>query len=147
MGFTRQPHFVRGQGGVEDPEFRASSLVGFDYPDEFGDQAPVSLTRWAESLFDAPLELRYTGLDPAARYKVRFVEAGDSARRATRLVANGRFEIHPLRKKDAEVKPVEFDIPAEATASGTLTLEWQPDPAESGNGRWVQISEVWLMRR
>ena len=39
---SRQPHLVRGLGGVEDPEFRASSLVGFDYPDEFGDQAPIS---------------------------------------------------------------------------------------------------------
>jgi len=51
-----------------------------------------------------------------------------------------------MRKKDAEVKPVEFEIPAEATAGGSLTLEWQPSPAEAGNGRFVQVSEVWLIR-
>jgi hypothetical protein len=52
----------------------------------------------------------------------------------------------PLRKKDLEVKRVEFDIPAQATASGTPMLEWQPDPGESGSGRWVQLSQVWLIR-
>jgi hypothetical protein len=90
--------------------------------------------------------LRYAGLDPSARYKVRFTEAGDSGPRATRLMANGKFEIHPMRKKEREVKPVEFDIPAEATAGGSLLLEWQANPEESGNGRFVQVSEVWLIR-
>jgi hypothetical protein len=52
-----------------------------------------------------------------------------------------------MRKKDLEVRPVEFDIPAEATSGGTLTLEWQANPEESGNGRFVQLNEVWLMRR
>jgi hypothetical protein len=52
-----------------------------------------------------------------------------------------------MRKKDVEAKPVEYDIPAAATASGNLVLEWQPDPAESGNGRFVQVSEVWLIRK
>jgi hypothetical protein len=51
-----------------------------------------------------------------------------------------------MRKRDAEVTPVEFDVPAEATAGGTLELEWQPNPEEAGNGRFVQVSEVWLMR-
>ena len=59
---------------------------------------------------------------------------------------NGKYEIQPMRKKNVEVKPVEFDIPAEATAGGALTLEWQPDPAEAGNGRFVQVSEAWLIR-
>jgi hypothetical protein len=77
---------------------------------------------------------------------VRFTETGDSTPRATRLVANGTVEIHPMRKKDAEVRPVEFDIPPGATAGGILTLEWQANPEESGNGRFVQVSEVWLVR-
>jgi hypothetical protein len=51
-----------------------------------------------------------------------------------------------MRKKDAEVKPVEFEIPAEATAGGSLLLEWQANPEESGNGRFVQVNEVWLIR-
>jgi len=142
---ANRPHLLPGEGFEKDPAFFHTVRTGFASRRETPWR--ISWYRHAEALYGNTLQLRYTGLDPAARYKVRFVEAGDSARRATRLVANGRFEIHPLRKKDAEVKPVEFDIPAEATASGTLTLEWQPDPAESGNGRWVQISEVWLIRR
>jgi len=31
-------------------------------------------------------------------------------------------------------------------AGGTLTLEWQPNPDEAGNGRFVQVSEVWLIK-
>jgi hypothetical protein len=52
-----------------------------------------------------------------------------------------------MQKKSPEVKPVEYDIPVQATAAGTLVLEWQPDPGESGNGRFVQVSEVWLVRK
>ena len=77
---------------------------------------------------------------------MRFTQAGDSTPRATRLVADGKYEIHPMSKKGAEVKPVEFAIPSEATQSGTLTLEWQANPEESGNGRFVQVNEVWLIR-
>ncbi len=61
-------------------------------------------------------------------------------------MANGKFEIQAMRKKDAEVKPVEFEIPAEATAGGSLALEWQANAEESGNGRFVQVNEVWLIR-
>jgi hypothetical protein len=140
-----RPHLVPGEGFEQDPAFFHTARTGFasrrDTPWR------ISWYRHAEALYGNSLRLRYTGLDPAAHYQIRFVEAGDSTPHATRLVANGKFEIHPLRKKDLEVKPVEFEIPAEATASGILNLEWQPDPAESGNGRWVQVSEVWLIRQ
>src|SRR5205085_8429642 len=66
---------------------------------------------------------------------------------ATRLMANGAVEIHPLRKREAVVRVVEFDIPPATTGGGTLILEWQPDPNASGNGRFVQVSEVWLVKR
>jgi hypothetical protein len=140
-----RPHLLPGDGFEQDPAFFHTARTGFasrrDVPWR------ISWYRHAEALYGNSLQLRYTGLDPAAHYKVRFVEAGDSAPHATRLVANGKWEIHPMRKKELEVKPVEFDIPAAATAEGSLMLEWQPDPAESGNGRFVQISEVWLLRR
>ena len=141
-----QPHLVRGPGGVEDPEFRASSLVGFDYPDEFGDQVPVSWKRWAESLFEAPLELHYTGLDPRGRYKVRVVYSGDERAAVVRMRCNGNLEIHPLMHKPWPPRPLEFDIPAEATAAGELSLIWNREPGLGGNGRGCQVAEVWLFK-
>ena len=133
------------RGLRKDPAFFHTARTGFG--SRRNTPWRVSWYRHAEALYGNSIQLRYTGLDPAAHYKVRFTQAGDSTPRATRLVANGKIEIHPMRKKDAEVKPVEFDIPAEATAGGTLTLEWQANPEESGNGRFVQVAEVWLIRK
>ena len=141
-----QPHLVRGLGGIEDPEFRASSLVGFDYPDPFGDQTPISWKRWAESLFDAPLELRYTGLDPQARYRVRVVYSGDERAAIIRLRCNQDLEIHPFMHKPWPPRPLEFDIPSEATAGGKLSLIWNREPGLGGNGRGCQVAEVWLIK-
>ncbi len=139
-----RPHLVPGEGFEKDPAFFHTVRTGF----ASRRNAPwrIAWHRHAETLYGNTLRLRYTGLDSSARYRIRFIQAGDSTPRATRLVADGKFEIHPMRKKDPEVKPQEFDIPAAATADGTLTLEWQPDPAESGNGRFVQVNEVWLIR-
>ncbi|MBL8221927.1 MAG: hypothetical protein JNL62_22005, partial [Bryobacterales bacterium] len=64
-----------------------------------------------------------------------------------RLIADGQHEVHPLRPKDRPVRPVEFDIPRQATADGKLTLTWERKAGLGGNGRGVQISEVWLIRK
>src|SRR5204863_8017210 len=133
------PHLINGEGFEKDPAVFHTVRTGFG--SRRNTPWRVSWYRHAETLYGNTLKLRYTGLDTTARYKVRFTQSGDGTPRATRLVANGNVEVHPTRKKDPEVKPMEFDIPAEATARGTLTLEWQPDPAESGNGRFVQVAE------
>ena len=90
--------------------------------------------------------MRYTGLDPSARYRVRVVYAGETPA-AVRLVADGKFELHPLVKKESPVRPVEFDVPREATADGELVLSWYRAPGLGGNGRGCQVSEVWLIRK
>ncbi len=138
---SRQPRLVRGPGFEKDPAFLESSLVGFAYR---GGRA--SWFDHAESLNDAPLEMRYTNLDPAARYKVRVVYAGDAPRFRLRLVADGGIEIHPWRQKEFPPRPLEFDIPAEATADGALTLQWTREPGAGGNGRGAQIGEIWLIK-
>ena len=59
-------------------------------------------TSWldhAESLFDAPLTMRYTDLDPTAHYKLRVVYAGDGLEKKIRLVSRRRLEIHPYIAK------------------------------------------------
>jgi hypothetical protein len=141
---ANRPHLEPGEGFEKDPAFFHTARTGFG--SRRNTPWRTSWYRHIEALYGNSIRLRSTNLDPAAHYKVRFTQSGDSTPRATRLVANEKFEIHPMRKKDVEVKPVEFDIPPAATASGVLTLEWQPNPEEAGNGRFVQLSEIWLIR-
>ncbi len=140
---TAQPRLVRGPGFEQDPDFRRSALVGF---------APrASLrTSWrdhAEALFDNTLRMHYSGLDPSARYRLRVVYGGDAVKRRIRLVADDQYEIHPLIEKPFPFRPLEFEIPPEATADGELWLSWQQEPGLGGNGRGCQVSEVWLLKK
>ena len=129
----RQPHLVRGEG----------MLVGF------GPSGTRRRSWWdhAEALYDAPLHMHYAGLDSHAEYKIRVVYAGDSPRRKIRLVAGGRWQVHPFMEKPAPVAPVEFNIPHEATERGELDLTWSGEPGLGGNGRGCQVSEVWLIKK
>jgi hypothetical protein len=141
----RQPHLVIGEGFDRDPEFRHSALIGF------GARRPdlgwrMSWYTDAESLYDEPLRMRYTGLDTKTRYRIRVVYGGDMPRVPIRLVANGNTEIHSAIQKPSPVAPIEFDIPQSATRSGSLNLEWTRPAGLGGNGRGCQVSEVWLIR-
>src|SRR5207248_3215037 len=83
------------------------------------------------------------GHDRSAGYRVRVTYAGDNFRVRLRLDADGH-EVHPLMTKPDPVRPVEFDVPAVATADGDLTLRFAPEPGRGGNGRGCQVAEVWL---
>ena len=151
---ARQPHWVRGPGFDQDPGCLKSARAGFeedlvvDEPDEKPDGARrVSWLDHAEALYDAPLQVHYTGLDPEARYRIRVVYGGDSPKQKIRLIANEGVEIHPFLTKPFPFKPVEFDIPAEATRGRELTLSWYREPGLGGNGRGCQVSEIWLMKK
>jgi hypothetical protein len=100
----------------------------------------------AETLYDTPLQVAYSGLDPKARYKVRTVYAGDSAKKKIRLVANDTLEIHPYLTRPRPIAPLEFALPETATQQGQLKLSWFGEPGLGGNGRGCQVSEVWLLR-
>lgn len=135
---TRQPHLVRGS-------------VSLEYHAHW----PKSWWTYAESLYDEPLQMRYTGLDPAAQYRIRVVYAGDSPGRKIRLVSRTglrpvppvEIEIHPLMLKPQPVRPIEFDIPRAATSSGELNLSWYREAGLGGNGRGCQVAEVWLIKK
>lgn len=144
---SNRPHLMLGPGSVEDPEFRSSALTGFSYPDHAGGDEPLAWKCWAESLFDAPLRMRYTDLDPTAQYRIRVVYSGDARQIQMRLVADEKYEIHPLLKRPWPPQPQEFDIPAEATSNGTLDLAWTREQGLGGNGRGCQVSEVWILRK
>jgi hypothetical protein len=137
-----QPHLMRGLGYEKDPAHLESSLVGFAY-------RPTLRSSWwthAEALVDAPLRMHYDNLDPTAEYKIRVVYGGDSLTRKIRLAA-GSVEVHPLMAKSTPVRPVEFNIPKQATAKGELDLTWTGEPGLGGNGRGTQVSEVWLIKK
>jgi hypothetical protein len=139
---SAQPHLVRGVGFDNDPDYRHSTWLGCD---DYRPGWPRAWITFAMSLYDAPLTMRYQGLDPQARYRVRITYARDRQSQI-RLEAEGK-EIHPLIVKPDVTKPQEFDIPPEITADGNLTLNWFREAGRGGNGRGCQVREVWLIRK
>jgi hypothetical protein len=142
---ANRPHLMLGPGSAEDPDFRKSPLLGFNYPDESGDTVPMAWKSWAESISDAPLTMHYSNLNPRTQYKLRVVYSGDAPKKKIGLVANGKIQIHPHMLRAWPPAPQEFPIPAEATANGELRLVWTREPGLGGNGRGCQVAEVWLI--
>jgi len=138
-----QPHLVRDADFAADPAFLHSAYVGFGTPRAYR----KSFWTYAGSLNDEPLRMRYTDLDPSAQYKIRVVYAGDSPRQKMRLVANGEIEIHPFIERAVPYRPVEFDLPREATRKGELNLAWTREPGQGGNGRGCDVAEIWLIKK
>jgi len=141
---TCRPHLLRGLGPETDPEYRASSRVGFRPNPDYR----ISWQCFAESVYDAPLQMKYSDLDPNAQYRVRVVYAGDMRRNTAlkiRMVAD-EIEVHPFIPKESPVRPMEFDIPIDATRDGELLLSWYQEPGSGGSGRGCQVAEVWLMK-
>jgi hypothetical protein len=138
-----EPHLVRGADYAADPAFLNSPHTAFggigSYRKSFWTQAA--------SMNDEPLRMRYTGLDTTAQYKVRVVYGGDSPRQKIRMVANQSTEIHPFMTKPTPYKPIEFDIPREATQTGELNLAWTREPGQGGNGRGSAVAEIWLIKK
>jgi len=141
---TQQPHLVREPDCASDPEFRQAPLMGFENEER---EWRTSWMCCAETRYDSPLRMRYDGLDPRAQYKVRVVYSGDNLGAKMRLVANDQLEIHPYIAKERPVRPVEFDIPREATGGGRLELAWTQGPNQRGSGRGCQVAEVWLIKK
>jgi hypothetical protein len=142
---TQQPHLVRGLSFAEDPQRFKSTMTGFGA----GPDWRLSWMTHAESFWDTPLQMRYTDLDPNAQYRVRVVYAGDvfSMNTLIKLTANDKYEIHPPMRKESPIKPLEFDVPPDATRGGELTLTFSGPTGMGSAGRGNQIAEVWLMRK
>jgi hypothetical protein len=139
---AHQPHLVRRSKYAQDPDFRRSSLVGFGTRPGW----PMFWSQNAQSLYDAPLEMRYDGLDPEAHYRVRVAYTGDNFQLKIQLDADG-LAVHPLIKKPDPSQPIECDVPAKATEDSQLTLRWRVEPGRGGNGRGCQVGEVWLIKK
>jgi hypothetical protein len=143
---ARRPHLVRTKQWAEDPAFYETPLTGFGFRGAGADPSrPREWWTHAETLYDAPLQLRYAELDRKAAYRVRVVYGRERLTTKIRLVANENTEIHGYLGRAYE--PLEFDIPLAATQSGTLTLGWNQEPGGGGAGRGCQVCEVWLLKK
>lgn len=109
-------------------------------------ESPTSWWVYAETRYNTPLVMRYQHLDPQAHYKVRVVYVGGRNPKV-RLVANDGIEVHPWMEKPVPAQPIEFDIPAEAVRTGTLTLRWYSQSEQGGFSSAVDIAEVFLIRQ
>lgn len=141
-----RPHLVTPKRWADDPGYYANPMTGFGFRNHSLDSTrPRAWLRHSESLYDTPLTLRYTGLDPKANYRVRAVYNKERPTSAIRMTANDGLEIHPLLSKAGE--ELEYPLPAAATASGTLELHWPQAPGTGGSGRGCQVCEVWLLKK
>lgn len=131
-----QPHLLGGSGVTADPAFFSTPLTFFN-------QSQIGPRSWwthTLGLYENPVKLQYPDLARDGRYRVRVVYGAGPIQ----LLANG-IAVHSYLEKPYEV--LEFDIPAEATRGGTLTLEWTRPPGAGGAGRGNQVAEVWLLKQ
>lgn len=144
-----RPHVPERPPYGQDPGFIVTPATGFSVPDSF--QAPqlaypISWWRHLETMNDTPLTLRYKDLNPALAYAVRVVYAGNTVEPKIRLEANG-IEVHGWLDRPVPFRPLEFDLPRAATASGALELTWRMESTLHGTGRGLQIAEVMVFPR
>lgn len=157
-----QPHLVKPRPLWDDPA--GITTPREEHTMDRGDPLRLSWLDVSEALNATPLVLKYAGLDPAARYRVRVTYLGRYNATA-KLVADDQYEIHgayghtvegvretikrdgPAQfviEEDApepQVVPLEFPLPREATQDGALELRWT-----RVTGRGTQVAEVWLLR-
>jgi hypothetical protein len=146
---AKEPHLVRGPGFKDDPAAVVSPRADFEEDKPWRANGGAWRMSWmdhSESLYDAPLRMRYTGLDNKATYKIRVVYGGDDFRHKIRLAADKGIEIHPFIAKPYPIRPIEFAIPSPAIQNGELILTWSGEAGLGGNGRICEVSEVWLIR-
>ena len=138
-----RPHLIAAHTFDEDPGRMSSVRMGLDV------DAPGRMIwrRFSETLYDTPLEMSYTGLDPAATYRVRITYGPDAKAVPISLTANGNIEVHPPIMRPVPNQPVEFDISQAATAGGSLKLTFRCPAGLGSNGRGCQVCEVWLIKK
>ncbi len=144
----RQPHLVSGASYEEDPGHLKHPFYGISRDTREQPAWRLSQINHAEIMWDAPLEMHYRDLDPQAVYRLRVLYGGETnPNRLLRLTADGQAELQPYARIEKPAEPVEYAIPASATADGELRLQWSRKPGLGGNGRGCQVAEVWLIRK
>lgn len=136
-----QPHLVR-KGDYSDPEFKTEPNMARDTEPHF----KRAWNAFADTRYESDMYAQYDGLDPQARYTVRVIYAGDNMQRKMRMGADGTL-IHDYVDRPNPPAPLEFDLPQEVTADGSVTLTFAQEHGGRGSGRGCQVAEIWLIKK
>jgi hypothetical protein len=137
----RQPHLLKGDSydasAMLDPSNRPSqNTITYNLEDKVG------------------IVFRYTGLDPAASYKVRvtmvspriprqLLDLPTEMRRTQSVLADGQYLAKDVEIPEYTARQFEYDVPKTLTQDGALELSF-----ERGTGSIATVvSEVWLIRK
>ncbi|MCX5771495.1 MAG: hypothetical protein NTZ09_14670 [Candidatus Hydrogenedentes bacterium] len=137
----RQPHLVKGESfdaaAMMDPNNRPSqSTLAYSLTDPRG------------------VVFSYTGLDPAASYKLRatlvapripkeVIDAPVKLKLVENIIADGQYIARDVEVPEFTADFFEYDIPQDLTKDGTLDLTF-----ERGAGSLaVGVSELWLIKK
>jgi hypothetical protein len=92
-----EPHLIRATDKNATPDLRDTAIDGIaDRTPEDG--WPLADITYAETLYDRPIRLHYSGLDRHKRYRLIARYAGEDYQLPMRLVANGRWNCTPLAR-------------------------------------------------
>lgn len=122
-------------------------LVGEEWVDEIkatgfkGQITPKVWMKQVKTLYNQPLRIAYTELDPTATYRLRISYTG-RFRSRMKLVTDDGSVIHDFLQT-GEQPIFEFDIPRAVTADGSVTFSWNCGEGERGS----QVTEIWLLRK
>jgi hypothetical protein len=146
---SQQPHLVLSGAGFEQDPGSFHSVFSQFRSEGTGSHldTPVEWWDYAGARHGTPLTMHYDHLDSEARYKIRVVYVGFPNGPKCKLVANSAIEVHPYLAQPVPMRPLEFDIPAEATRTGELTLQWTLEPGAGSFSASVAVAEIFLMRK
>ncbi len=136
-----QPHLVREIDWEEDPGRVERPALAFDFEKAKGGR--LSWRRQINTLWGAPLKMRYENLDPVSVYELTVTYGGYRHTTRLKLDANSGIEVHGPMEIPKQPKQFVFELPREATEGGSLTLVW----SMVGEYRGIGVAETWLRRR
>jgi hypothetical protein len=143
-GSIDHPNVVEGPGYDKDPAYIQSPQHRFSYRK---DPNPIrfSWRGYVGPIHENPLQMRFTGLEPGAQYRIRLVYS-DLDPNVKVLLTSSEAEVHPWILKPVPRQPVEYDIPIDSVDNGTLTLSWQREKGMGHSGTGCEISELWIIK-
>ena len=139
-------------GSLESPRVSFGvGLIGTDWVHEVvakgfeGQTTPLAWMNQINTLYDTPLEMEYTRLDPNAEYALRIAYTG-RFRSNMKLVADG-IMIHNYIRMGTQ--PLyEFKLPKQITQDGIVHFTWTCGDDDKGEGeRGSQVAEIWIIKK